>query len=261
MFSSLLHITPYLIKPWIARDALQAAVLIWTHREGWAAENPEPRSARSFLAPFPHQNFRQCQTTATSAVSAKAATTDCSKQCGQTQHRAGQSSARVCQNILNHVGENRGWFVSPTQNEGRGLSLKEKAHKILTTCTPHHSGNIFLEIITTRPVLPSVQTGSSGKIILWIKTFYMKCGILFMQVVLKSLQRDHGMAVVNTFWKYSLLFSHMLKTSLELVKTKANYRTWFSFRTLLPLPLPPEKKKKVKNYFCMQTFQVSMFRS
>lgn len=64
---------------------------------------------------------------------------------------------------------------------------------------PHHSGNISTEIITTRPFLPSVQTGSSRKIIFCIKTLYMKYAILLMQVLLKSLQRDHGMAVVNTF--------------------------------------------------------------
>lgn len=95
------------------------------------------------------------------------------------------------------------------------------------------------------------------KRLLCIKTLYMKYDILLMQVLLKSLQRDHGMAVVNTFWKYPLLFFHMQKISLELVKTKTNYRIWFSFRTFsfsslqyFPLKKTHQKWKQRTIFVC-----------
>lgn len=51
-----------------------------THRGGWAAENPEPRSAWSFLPPFPHEHFSQSQTTLGQFL-LRQPLLDCSKQC------------------------------------------------------------------------------------------------------------------------------------------------------------------------------------
>lgn len=87
MVPNLLHVIPYLAKPCIAQDALQSAVLTLTHSEGWAALITRPSSAGSFLPSLPHQNFRQCQTTATSTVYSKAPAIGCSKQRVHPQHR------------------------------------------------------------------------------------------------------------------------------------------------------------------------------
>lgn len=127
---------------------------------------------------------------------------DCSKQRVQPEHRAGASAA-VCTcvpGVLNPAGQNGGWSVSPTQNEGRGLSLKEEEHKILSNMhtmpfRKHFPRNYYCK------ASPSISTNRKlrKKHTMDQDTLHEICFIAYAGTLLKSLQRDHGMAVVNTF--------------------------------------------------------------
>lgn len=174
MFSSFLHIMLSLTKPWTACDALQPTLLTLTHRGGWAAANPELRSAWSFLPPLPHQNFRQCQTTSVQFL-LRQQLLDCSKQCVQSQHRAGESTA-VCTCVSR--------CFKPCRREwGQRLVIKSKEHKILsnTHTTPfrkHFHWNYYYKAIL------SISTNRKlKKDIMHQDTLYEICYIAYASTV------------------------------------------------------------------------------
>lgn len=114
---------------------LQAAACTLTHRGGWAAADPEPRSAWSFLPLLPHQNFRQCQTTPVEFL-LRQPLLDCSKQSAQSQHRAGGSTALCTCVPRSFKPPRREWgqrFVIKTQGT---QDIKQHAHHTIQETFP-----------------------------------------------------------------------------------------------------------------------------
>lgn len=126
LWDDIFQLSPYNAVPDKALDSMWCPPTNSTHI------NPERRLScckswtkvcMELLPPLPHQNFRQCQTTPVQFM-LRQQLLDCSKQCVQSQHRAGESTA---------VGTSVSRCFKPSRREwGQRLVIKSKEHKILS---------------------------------------------------------------------------------------------------------------------------------